>query len=65
MVAGPNGLDLKNLCKPAKIEICFKNGLKIKKKFLLDVVAHSCMPLLGDRALPPRGHVLIRARLII
>ena len=31
MVAGPNVLVLKKVCKRHKFEICFKFGLKIKK----------------------------------
>jgi hypothetical protein len=33
MVAGPNGLDLKKIQMRVKFKICFKFGLKIKKKF--------------------------------
>jgi hypothetical protein len=32
MVAGPNGLDLKKIQTRVKFKICFKFGLKIKKK---------------------------------
>jgi hypothetical protein len=32
MVAGPNGLDLKKIQMRVKFKICFKFGLKIKKK---------------------------------
>jgi hypothetical protein len=35
MVAGPNGLDLKKIQTRVKFKICFKFGLKIKKKSLM------------------------------